>query len=96
MRWTTSAQLARSNAVVALVVENCTCTVCEPAERLPLVRTISCASRSPDDLGWKTVGPVPLTPRSLLSKTAFEPAAGESSVPSTVIFRRHFWSAVPP
>src|SRR6266508_3642395 len=99
MRWTTSAQSSRLKAVVASVTESWTWTVCDPAERLPLVRTTACWYSSPDVLGRKVSSTLWFgedLPPSLLSKTASAPAAGLSSVPSTVIFSRHFSSAVPP
>src|SRR4029078_2040111 len=85
MRWTTSAQSSRLNATGVAETEYWTCTTCAPAERLPLTRTIACWAESPDDFALN-VFPGAVTPRSLWSKYASAPAAGESSAPSTVIF----------
>src|SRR5262249_1057038 len=36
-----------------------------------------------------------ISPLSFVSQTALLPCAGASSLPSTVIFSRHFWSVLP-
>jgi hypothetical protein len=53
IRWTTSAQSSRLNAVAVFVTEYWTYTVGEPADRLPLTRTIACWASSPDDFALK-------------------------------------------
>jgi hypothetical protein len=53
IRWTTSAQSSRLNAVAVFVTEYWTYTVGEPADSLPLTRTIACGASSPDDFALK-------------------------------------------